>query len=325
MSKIFISYRRDDTADITGRIYDRLVVKFGKQAVFKDVDSIPLGVNFKRYLNNIVEQCVVELVIIGKDWLAMVDERGQRRLDDPRDFVRVEIEAALDRDIPVIPLLVAGAEIPREEELPSSIAELAYRNGMEVGRDPYFHRAMDRLISSIENWLERKSIDPSANPISPLNRARQEKRERYEQRKVFWTGLLQRSKSRTHLFSRVSPSEDFYIYSGAGTAGLGYSYVLYTDYAAVELYIDVTPQEKNKKIFDALHRQSKAIEDEFGESLEWQRLDDKRASRIRRTIEGLGGRITPDSWPQLQDTMIDTMIRLDKTLQPKLKQILQGQ
>jgi hypothetical protein len=106
--EIFMSYRRDDSADVAGRIYDRLADKFGRDNVFKDVDSIPLGVNFKTHIEAVVQQCVVELVVIGQDWLDIMDAEGNRRLDDPRDFVRLEIESALARNIPIIPLLVMG-------------------------------------------------------------------------------------------------------------------------------------------------------------------------------------------------------------------------
>jgi len=152
---IFISYRRSDSADISGRIYDRLVGKFGRQAVFKDVDSIPLGVNFKKYLDTKVSECRVFLAIIGKGWLKASDTEGKLRLKDPADFVRVEIESALKRKIRVIPLLVGGASMPLEKELPPSLAELAYSNGLPIRPDPDFHRDMDRLISFLE-----KSIPP---------------------------------------------------------------------------------------------------------------------------------------------------------------------
>jgi TIR domain len=147
---IFISYRRDDSADITGRIYDRLVEHFGKESIFKDVDSIPFGVDFRVTLRGIVEQCDSVLVIIGDHWLHTVDAAGKRRIDDPGDFVRIEIEAALKRSIPVIPLLVKGAMMPREEDLPADLKDFAYRNGAQVRHDPDFHPDMDRLIISLE-------------------------------------------------------------------------------------------------------------------------------------------------------------------------------
>jgi TIR domain len=151
---IFISYRRDDSADVTGRIFDRLVQHFGRESIFKDVDSIPFGVDFRVHLRQMVEQCSTVLVIVGDRWLTVVDETGQRRIEDMGDFVRIEIEAALKRGIPVIPLLVKGAVMPRENDLPADLKEFAYRNGTAIRHDPDFHPDMDRLINSLEQSLE---------------------------------------------------------------------------------------------------------------------------------------------------------------------------
>jgi hypothetical protein len=154
---IFISYRRSDSIDISGRIYDRLVEKYRKDMVFKDVDSIPLGVNFKEYLDGQVSECKILLAIIGNGWLDAKGATGNIRLQDPADFVRIEIESALKRNIPVIPLLVGGAVMPPAEQLPLSLSELAYRNGIQIRPDPDFHRDMDRLISSLEKYISPNS------------------------------------------------------------------------------------------------------------------------------------------------------------------------
>jgi len=150
---IFVSYRRSDSADIAGRIYDRLIGRFGKDPVFKDVDSIPLGFDFKEYLGKKVGECDVLLAVIGDRWLEATDPSGKNRLDDPTDFVRIEIESALERGIPVIPLLVRDAKMPSEESLPSSLRKLVYRNGTPIRSDPDFHRDMDRLISALEKYV----------------------------------------------------------------------------------------------------------------------------------------------------------------------------
>src|SRR6476659_10190381 len=105
MSQVFISYRRDDSADVTGRIYDRLAQKYGAANVVMDVDSIPLGVDFREFLGSAVGRCRVLLAVIGPQWLPIL----ARRREAPLDFVRLEIEAALERRIPVIPALVSGA------------------------------------------------------------------------------------------------------------------------------------------------------------------------------------------------------------------------
>src|SRR5258708_4264580 len=95
MAKIFLSYRRVDSATMAGRIYDRLILRFGEKNIFKDVDDIPPGVNFAEYIQDSLRQCAVKLVIIGRSWLASPAPDGSRRLDNPADFVRIEIETAL--------------------------------------------------------------------------------------------------------------------------------------------------------------------------------------------------------------------------------------
>lgn len=154
---IFISYRRQDSGDGAGRIYDRPVQQFGKEAIFKDVDSIPLGVDFRGVLDKAVGQCNLLLAVIGRQWLSSQTESGARRLDDPRDFVRIEIEAALRRDIPVIPLLVQGAGPPGENDLPPSLQALVYRNAIPIRPDPDFHHDVDRLIKGIELHFKNNS------------------------------------------------------------------------------------------------------------------------------------------------------------------------
>jgi hypothetical protein len=150
---LFISYRRQDSQHITGRIYDRLSTRFGKESVFKDVDSIPLGFDFRDHLREQVGRCSVLVAVIGKNWNP-VSVSGQQRLSDPRDHLRIEIESALERRIPVIPVLVDGIEMPGEAELPPSLARIAYHNGIAVRPDPDFHHDLDRLVRGIEQLLK---------------------------------------------------------------------------------------------------------------------------------------------------------------------------
>ena len=151
---IFLCYRRDDSADVTGRIYDRLQHVFTGGAVFRDVDSIPFGVDFREHVKAALAGCGVTLVVIGKNWLDMKDESGARRLEDPGDFVRLEIETALAKPgMRVIPVLVGGARLPHPTDLPESLRPLRYRNGTEVRRDPDFGRDMDRLLAQINDAL----------------------------------------------------------------------------------------------------------------------------------------------------------------------------
>jgi formylglycine-generating enzyme required for sulfatase activity len=148
-AKVFISYRRDDSAGHAGRVHDRLTHEFGPDLLFMDVDSIPLGSDFIKVLREEVAKCDALLAVIGHHWLDARDAEGKRRLDSENDFVRVEIATALQRDIPVIPILLDGAKIPKSEELPADLQGLTARNGLDV-RHSSFHIDMDRLIGGLK-------------------------------------------------------------------------------------------------------------------------------------------------------------------------------
>lgn len=132
MRGIFISYRREDAEGQAGRLFDDLSAHFGRDAVFMDVAAIKKGLDFRRIIYEHVTSCGVLLVIIGKRWLSATDSKGKRRLDDPNDFVRLETAAALSRGIPVVPVLVQDASMPKEQDLPDVLKELAFRNGTEL-------------------------------------------------------------------------------------------------------------------------------------------------------------------------------------------------
>ena len=132
MRAVFISYRRDDTAGEARALYQDLVAVLGQDAVFMDVDSIALGRDFREALHERLESCDVMLALIGSEWLDSRGEPGKRRLDEPGDFVRQEIAAALKRNIPVTPVLLQGARMPTTGELPEDLESLAYRNGFEL-------------------------------------------------------------------------------------------------------------------------------------------------------------------------------------------------
>lgn len=153
--KIFISYRRDDSAYIAGIIYEKLEQHFGANSVFFDINSIPLGIDFRKHISGKAGECNILLAIIGDNWINAADNQGERRLDDPADFVRLEIESALDRDIPVIPVLVGNAHMPAMIELPSSLQGLAFRNAAEVraGRDVQQH--LVRLVNGIDQLCQQ--------------------------------------------------------------------------------------------------------------------------------------------------------------------------
>src|SRR5271170_5793188 len=132
MARIFVSYRREDAEGEAGRLFDDLVNHFGEDSVFLDVAAIEVGRDFRKAIDDSVSTCGVLLAIIGKGWLDAKNDAGDRRLDDPSDFVRLETASALKRDIPVIPVLVHGAKMPREDQLPEDLKDLSYRNGLEL-------------------------------------------------------------------------------------------------------------------------------------------------------------------------------------------------
>ena len=142
-------------------------------------------------------------------------------------------------------------------------------------------------------------------------------------RKRFWTGLLERASGRTDLHSSISPGKYHWIGTAAGTRGLGYNYVIVSDAGSVELYIDRGKGNKgeNKRIFDMLHEKKDQVETVFGGELDWQRLDSKRACRITWHLESGGYRSDESEWPQLQDEMIDAMIRLKNSLSPCIPEV----
>ena len=147
--KIFISYRRDDSQIASQSIYEALVKEIGFDQVFFDIDDIPYGVNFKTHLDRVVSECGIMLVMIGPDWSNATDAKGQRRLDDPTDFVRIEVESAIERGLTVIPVLLKGARMPSADELPDSLKEFTFLNAavVEWGADLRAHR--ERLFKVI--------------------------------------------------------------------------------------------------------------------------------------------------------------------------------
>jgi hypothetical protein len=131
--KVFISYRRDDSAAFAGRVWDRLERDLGRDFLFMDVATIPLGAKFPKVLHEEVARCGVLLAMIGPNWLNARDEHKHRRLDDPNDWVRIEIAQALRRNIPVIPIWFDGAKIPKADQLPEDLKELASRSIGAIG------------------------------------------------------------------------------------------------------------------------------------------------------------------------------------------------
>lgn len=149
---IFINYRRDESGHVAGRLHDSLVPTFGRNKLFMDVDNIPVGRDFDEYLKSQVAACDAMLAIIGPNWLAAQDETGRRRLDNPDDFIVIEIGTALTRNIPVVPVLVDGARMPRSSELPDSLKLLARRQAIQV-RHTNFSSDAEALVKRLREAL----------------------------------------------------------------------------------------------------------------------------------------------------------------------------
>jgi hypothetical protein len=132
LRSIFINYRRNDSEGEAGRLFDDLTSRYSDESVFMDVAAIEPGKDFRIAIDESVASCTVLLAIIGLDWLDSKDPEGRKRLDNPNDFVRIELATALQRNIPVIPVLVRGARMPRAEQLPEELKELAFRNAVDL-------------------------------------------------------------------------------------------------------------------------------------------------------------------------------------------------
>jgi hypothetical protein len=150
--KVFICYRRDETAAHAGRLYDAMVARLGEDNVFMDVELAP-GVDFEQRITEVVSGCVVLLVVMGRNWSTATNEDGRRRLEEPDDFVRLELRTALRNPaLTPIPVLVQGAQMPRREELPPELQPLARRNAIELS-DGRWRYDVERLVDSLDGLL----------------------------------------------------------------------------------------------------------------------------------------------------------------------------
>ena len=167
--KVFISYRRRETAGHAGRLYDRLAEHFGDERVFMDLRMEP-GLDFVEQIDDAVTHCDALLSLIGSQWLDMRDAHGRRRLDDPNDFARLEVESALARDVRVIPVLLQDAKMPEPEDLPKSLAPLARRHAIELS-DERWDYDVGRLIEVLDRTIGNGAPPPPPPPppTKPIN------------------------------------------------------------------------------------------------------------------------------------------------------------
>lgn len=166
MSRIFISYRRADSEGYVGRLYDHLCQHFQPEQLFMDIDAIPLGEDFMQVVQAAIQQCEVVLVVIGPQWLHIADEKGQRRLEHPQDFVRLEVQTALEQNKLLIPILVQGAAMPQHEELPAPLAPLSRRNALALSHRSFAYD-VGQLVAALRQLRQQ-----AAAPLSPEAQAK---------------------------------------------------------------------------------------------------------------------------------------------------------
>src|SRR6516164_4922767 len=174
--QIFISYRREESRWSARSLYDHLCAHFDRKQIFMDIDAIAIGDDFVKAIEKTVSQCDVLIAVIGARWLTSKDEQDGRRLDDPEDFVRMEIGTALKREIRVIPVLVDGALMPRSTDLPEDLRPLVRRNALSI-TDISFEGDCQRLAAAISRVLETAEA-------AEQRRLEAEQRQREEQQRL---------------------------------------------------------------------------------------------------------------------------------------------
>jgi hypothetical protein len=204
MKSIFISYRREDSIAYAGRLYDRLSAHFGNERLFMDIDTLSPGDDFVAKIRETCRSCEVVLAIIGKSWAEATDNSGCRRLENPNDFVRLEIVAALRSGCRVIPVLLDGAEMPDPTLLPPDLRELASRHAAQIS-SLRFHADVDRLVQAIEKTFATALDVPAPVTQGEATDANQEKGPCPEKKKK--TNTTQPAR-RQRLASEMLPSEE---------------------------------------------------------------------------------------------------------------------
>jgi hypothetical protein len=167
MTRIFLSYRRADSEGYVGRMYDYLAQRFDEQNLFLDVATIEAGADFPAAIEEALAQCDVLVAVIGPGWLNATDRRGRRRLDQPDDYVRLEVATALRRNLHVVPALVRGARLPNASKLPEDLAPLTQRNYIEISHKRFAYD-MDQLVDAIGGAYGQVGVIYVASTLSPV-------------------------------------------------------------------------------------------------------------------------------------------------------------
>ncbi|MBN2043637.1 MAG: TIR domain-containing protein [Anaerolineales bacterium] len=204
--RIFISYRRADSQYATDRIYERLAEVFGEGCVFMDIDDIPLGVNFRDYIDQQVSTSSIVLAVIGDHWLDALDAEGKRRLENPSDFVRLELEAALRQSIKLIPVFIGDVQAIQASKLPKSMQELPMLNATRIRRGQDFLPDVDRLIRGIQKISQEQDTLRERNKAA-LAELKQSAAEIKRQLSQFEALMIQEMRKRTQLEKQAQKIE----------------------------------------------------------------------------------------------------------------------
>ena len=172
--QIFISYRRADTSWAVTSLHNSLLRHFPENQIFRDIDTIPPGEDFVDVLEEAVSKCDVLIAVIGKDWLGFTNKRGERALDNPSDFVRIEIATALKRKIRVIPVLIDNTIMPSADELPDDLKPLARRNAVELSNHR-FNSDAERLIKALNKILDEAKMKVETEALEKQKMAAKER------------------------------------------------------------------------------------------------------------------------------------------------------
>jgi hypothetical protein len=289
MKHVFLSYSRSD-AEVMRRVRDTLQEE--GLAVWTDETLTPGTPSWQAAIETALEDAGCVVVLLSPD-----ARKSQ--------WVANELSFATAQDVSIFPVLVRGDD---KDAVPLQLI-----NAQRVDLRSRFLAGMQTLVDAIREHLRRlDSDDPPPDETAWMDRRRQ-----YVQ---FWKLLQERSKGRTDLFTNLTALDTYFLSTSAGRKGIKLGYLIALNWGTVNVYIDLGDKARNKAFFDALYARRDAIEAEFGEAIDWRRLDNKRASQFGRKFED-GGLENRASWPGLIDHMIDAMIRLDKAVRPRLENI----
>lgn len=214
--RVFISYRRDDASAYAGRLYDSIAARLGEENVFMDVDTIGPGSDFYEAIDEAIASCDVVIALIGRQWLSAPDAKGQRRLDDPEDVLRVELERALLHGLVIIPARVQDAALPSAEDLPDSLAPLARRQAIEL-RDSAWRDDVARLVRSLDR-IAAEGARETAGAAQASSRVPRPAGALWRARRKVWLGL-----ALVAVFAAAATALAIVLHGGSGSGGDGAS------------------------------------------------------------------------------------------------------